>query len=126
VEDLAEAVVAVLGHPAADRQTFHVAGPEIATAGEFARRIASEMKTWTMPLTLPAGALWPVCAFEEWRARLRGKASVLSRQKYPELRAAAWTCDSSRLRELVGFGCPTSLEDGIRRTLAWYRQHGWL
>jgi 2-alkyl-3-oxoalkanoate reductase len=124
--DLAEAAVAALTHPAADRQTFFVAGAEVATAGDFARRIATEMKTWTLPLALPTAALWPVCAFEEWRAGLRGKANVLSRQKYPELRAAAWTCDPSLLRQSLGFACPTTLEQGIRRTLAWYRENRWL
>jgi nucleoside-diphosphate-sugar epimerase len=126
VEDLAQAVVAALSHPGADRETFFVAAQEIVTAGAFARMIASELGAWTVPVRLPASALWPVCAWEEWRARLRGKASVLSRQKIPELRAAAWTCDPARLRERLGFSCQTSVREGIRRTLAWYRRMGWL
>ena len=125
-EDFAQAAVAALSHPAADRETFFVAGSEVATAGRFARMIASEMKTWTVPLALPTAALKPLCAMEEWRARLSGRANVLSRQKYPELSAPAWTCDPTRLRDLLGFSCATSLEDGIRRTLAWYRESKWL
>jgi nucleoside-diphosphate-sugar epimerase len=126
VKDLAGAVVAALSHPAADRETFFVSDPQPATAGDFARRIAAAMGTWTVPLALPTAALWPVCAFEEWRARVRGRANVLSRQKYPELCAPAWTCDPSRLRDCLGYTCPTSLDEGIRETLAWYRGDGWL
>ncbi len=126
VEDFARAVVAALSHPAADRQTFFVAGDEVAAAGRFARMIASEMKTWTVPVALPNAALWLACGFEEWRARLSGRANVLSRQKYPELSAPAWTCDPTRLRDLLDVTCPTPLQAGIRRTLAWYREHQWL
>jgi len=126
VEDLAQAVVTALSHPGADRETLFVAAREVVTARAFARLIASELGTWVVPLSLPAAAVWPVCALEECRARLRGKASVLSRQKVPELRARAWTCDPTRLGERLGFTCPTTVQDGIRRTLAWYRQTGWL
>jgi nucleoside-diphosphate-sugar epimerase len=126
VRDLADAVLAALSHPAADRRTFFVAGPEMATAGDFARLVASEMKVWTLPLALPNAALRPVCAFEEWRARLRGRASVLSRQKYRELCAPAWVCDPGRLREELGVECRTSLAEGVRATNEWYRREGWL
>jgi nucleoside-diphosphate-sugar epimerase len=126
VKDFAEAVVTALAHPAADRQTFFVAHPEPSTASAFARRIADALHVRTVPVALPNAALWPVCAFEEWRARLRGKANVLSRQKYPELCAPAWTCDPSRLRDHLGFTCPTPLDAGIRQTLEWYRDNGWL
>jgi dihydroflavonol-4-reductase len=126
VADLAEAVVATLTRPEADRQTYFVTGTEVVTAGEFARAVAVAMNVWTLPLALPTAALWPVCAFEEMRSRLMGKASVLSRQKYAELRAPAWVCDPAKLREQLGFQCATSLDDGIRQTLAWYREHAWL
>jgi nucleoside-diphosphate-sugar epimerase len=50
----------------------------------------------------------------------------LSRQKYAELRAPGWVCDPTRLRQEVGFVDDTTLENGIAKTLAWYRQEGWL
>jgi len=32
--------------------------------------------------------------------------------------------DTSRARELFGFQASTTLEDGLRRTIAWYRDQG--
>ena len=32
--------------------------------------------------------------------------------------------DTSRARELFGFSATTGLEDGLRRTIDWYRDHG--
>ena len=34
--------------------------------------------------------------------------------------------DISRAREEIGYAPSVSLHDGIRRTLAWYRQVGWI
>jgi nucleoside-diphosphate-sugar epimerase len=34
--------------------------------------------------------------------------------------------DITRAREEIGYAPRVSLDEGIRRTLAWYRQHGWI
>jgi len=34
--------------------------------------------------------------------------------------------DISRARTELGFTPRVGLDEGIRRTLAWYREHGWL
>ena len=125
-QDLAEATVTCLTHPAAIGRTFYVASPAVIRAHALADEIALQMKTWTLPLPLPAAALWPVCVLQEIVSRLTGKANLLSRQKYAELRAPGWACDPARLRQELGFICQTTLKDGIAETLAWYRQHGWL
>ena len=70
--------------------------------------------------------LWPICVIREVVSRLTGKANVLNRYKYVELRSPAWVCDPSRLRRELGFECSTDLKKGITKTLAWYRQQGWL
>ena len=126
VKDLAEAAVTALTHPAANGKTFFVAAPEIVTAGQLAEAIASQMNVWTLPLPLPTAILWPICALQEMLSRLTGKANVLSRQKYPELRAAAWVCDPAKLRQELGFACATDLKHGLAETLQWYRDQRWL
>ena len=126
VRDLAEAVVTSLTHPAAARGTFFVAAPAVVTARQLAEEMAAQMKVWTLPLPLPTPILWPVCALQEMVSRLSGRANVLSRQKYAELRASAWVCDPAKLRRELGFACATDLRKGIAETLAWYREQRWL
>jgi nucleoside-diphosphate-sugar epimerase len=126
VRDLAEAVAASLTTPAASRKTFLVASPDISSSRLLGEEIASQMKTWTLPLPLPTAALWPLCALQDAASHLTGKANVLSRQKYPELTAAGWVCDPGRLRQELNFVCETGLASGVAETLAWYRREGWL
>lgn len=126
VKDLAEAAVTCLTHPAAAGKTFYVAAPEPLTARSLAEAIQSELNTWTLPLPLPTGALWLACAGQEMLSRLTGRANVLSRQKYSELRAPGWVCDPGLLRQTTGFECRTMLPAGLAQTHAWYREAGWL
>ncbi len=126
VKDLAEAAVISLTHPAASGRTFFVASPEIVTAGELVKQIAAQMNVRTLLFPLPAAMLWAICAVQEVLSRLTGKADMLSRHKFVELRSPAWVCDPSELRQELGFACSTDIRNGIAETLAWYRQQGWL
>lgn len=126
VKDLAEAVLAALTHPAAPGQTFFVASHQTVTVRELVRAVAETMQTWTVPLPLPGALLWPICLWADLVAHCTKRATVLGRQKYPELRAAAWLCDPTKLRQELGFECATDLKAGLAATLAWYRQERWL
>jgi nucleoside-diphosphate-sugar epimerase len=126
VKDLAEAAVNCLTDPVAAGKTYFVAGRQIVTARAMAEEIAAQLKVWTLPLPLPTPLLWPICLAQESWSRLTRKASVLSLQKFAELRAPGWVCDPSRLERETGCVCATSLRQGIGETLLWYRQQNWL
>jgi nucleoside-diphosphate-sugar epimerase len=126
VKDLAETAVTCLTHPAAAGKTYFVANREVVTAQAMAEEIAAQMNVWTLPLPLPTSLLWPVCLAQEILSRLTGKPSVLSLQKFAELRAPGWVCDPSLLGRETGCVCATTLESGIPQTLSWYRRHNWM
>lgn len=126
VQDLAQAIVTCLDHPAAARKTYFAACPEIVTARSMAREIAIQMGVWTVPLPLPALMLWPLCLGQQIMSRLTGRASVLDLQKFAELRAPGWVCNPGLLERETGCACPTTLKPGIGQTLRWYRQERWI
>jgi len=124
--DLAEAVVACLGHPAAAGQTYFAASPEIVTAREMGQIIAAHAGYWTIPCPLPTWALWPLCLGQELMARATAKPRLLNLQKFAELRAPGWVCDPSHLKREIGFECRTTLKQGVVETWKWYQDQGWL
>jgi nucleoside-diphosphate-sugar epimerase len=126
VQDLAKTVVTCLTHPAAAGKTYFVASREIVTARRLAEEVAAQMNVWTLPLPVPTALFWLMCLGGEATARLTGKPSVLSLQKFAELRAPGWVCDASRLERETGCACATTLKTGVAQTLTWYRQHHWL
>lgn len=125
-KDLAQATVACLAHPAAAGKVIHVASPEVVTSGALAEQVAELLGKRPFSPSLPGAVLWPVCVLADLAARLSGQPRILGRAKYPELRAPGWVCDTSRLRDEIGFTCATSLRQGLTETLDWYRAHGWL
>jgi len=125
-KDLAEGTVSCLTHPAAEGRIYFIAPLQAVTVHGFCREIARQLNVWTLPLWLPVPVLWPVCVVTELVCRLMGKASLLNRQKYGELRVPGWVCDATRLRNEIGFVASTPLSDGIQQTIAWYRGSGWL
>ncbi len=126
VRDLAEAAVACLQPPAAAGKTFYVAATEVNTAATMAGEIAAQMNRWTIPLPVPTPLLWLLGSLQDVLSSLTRRPNVLSRRKYPELRAPGWVCDPGRLQQDLGLVCPTTLRQGIAETLAWYRRQGWL
>jgi nucleoside-diphosphate-sugar epimerase len=126
VRDLASAVVDCLAHAAAAGKTYFVASKETVTARLMAAEVAAQMGGWTFPLPLPTGVLWPICLVQDGWSRLTGRPSILSLQKYAELRAPGWVCDPTLLERETGCRCATTMKQGIAHTLAWYREHHWL
>jgi nucleoside-diphosphate-sugar epimerase len=126
VEDVARAVLACLEHPASENRIYNVAHTEVLTAHALTAEIGRQLGVKTIQIPLPTPLLWPVCLVGEAIARLSGRPSIVNLQKYPELAAPGWVCDNRRLRDELGCEPATGLQDGIARTLAWYRQQGWL
>jgi nucleoside-diphosphate-sugar epimerase len=126
VEDLAAAIVSALTHANASRETFFVGASEIVTARELTQHVATESGKWTIPLPLPNAVLWLACQWAEFVSRVTQKANVLNAQKYPELQAAGWVCDVSKLKRHLGIECRTTAREGLAKTNQWYRSQGWL
>jgi nucleoside-diphosphate-sugar epimerase len=61
----------------------------------------------------------------ELYGRATNQAVMLTRDKCNEL-FEQWVCDSARARKLLQWEPRVSFEDGIQKTVAWYRQAGWL
>ncbi len=55
-----------------------------------------------------------------------GKSDILNWEKGRDMVADAWTCDVSKAKRDLGFRQQISLEDGIKQTIEWYTENGWL
>jgi nucleoside-diphosphate-sugar epimerase len=55
-----------------------------------------------------------------------GRTLPLNRRRYAEMYAEGFVCRVDRLRERLGIVPAVDLREGMARTAAWYRAHGWL
>jgi len=126
VADLVDGLLAAAACEQAAGRTYFMACEQTVTwrgFGEAAGRVLGRRPRTIVvpwPLASAAALVW------EWAARLSGRAAIISREKIREARCRGWVCDVLRARRELGFTARTSLEDGIERTVAWYREAGWL
>ena len=112
-------------HPGAAGQTFILGGPEVTTLNELVRLIA---KAASVPPPRLHWPVWPV-----WIAGALVEAACVPLRIEPPLyrrRVDFYTksraFDISRARRLIGYAPRVGLQEGIDRTLRWYREKGWL
>jgi nucleoside-diphosphate-sugar epimerase len=124
--DVAAAVLCSLRNDRAMGRTFHVGAEPPCTDEELMEEIAVQLQVRPVRLRIPRAGLSLACVLQEILSKATGRPNMLSRQKLPELLASGWVCSTSRIREDLGFTAPTSLKEGIGRTIEWYRRQGWL
>lgn len=67
-----------------------------------------------------------VCAAADAFGKLTKRVTTLNNDKYQILRQRNWLCDIEPLRRDLGFEPQHDLDSGLRATIGWYRDNGWL
>ena len=122
VDDLVEAMFAALA-AGVENRTYIIAEPRSYTQKEFRSIVARELqKRWVVPVRLPIWAAWVACAVAGKVAKWQMKASTLNLDKFRIMRQRNWKADISTAQRDFGFAPKVDLREGIRRTVAAYRE----
>jgi dihydroflavonol-4-reductase len=125
IDDLVEGFRLCGETPHAAGKTYILAGEEVTTLHELTRMIAEEAGVPPPKLQLPVWPFWLAgAACEAVCAPFRIPPPLYRRRVDFFTKSRAF--DISRAKKDLGFAPKVGLRDGIRRTLAWYREHGWL
>lgn len=111
--------------PAAAGRTYILAGGDVTTLKELTGIIAREAGVSPPRLHLPVWPFWVAGAACEAICAPLGIEPPIYRRRV-DFFTKSRAFDISRARRELGFAPKVALADGIRRTLAWYREHGWL
>jgi dihydroflavonol-4-reductase len=125
VDDLVEGLRLCGEHPAAANRTYILAGGEVTTLNELIALIADVGGVPAPRLHLPVWPFWIAGAVCEAVCAPLGIEPPLYRRRvdfYTKSRAF----DITRARHELGYVPCVGLRDGIKRTLDWYGEHGWL
>jgi nucleoside-diphosphate-sugar epimerase len=125
VRDLARAVLLAAAAPGA-AGLYHIAEPRAYSWEDVASLLGQAMGRRVRPLRVPSCLFAGAAAVTEGLSRLRGEASLFSRDKVRELLAPGWLCETSLAHQDFGFQARIPLDEGLRQTAAWYRSSGWL
>jgi nucleoside-diphosphate-sugar epimerase len=126
VGDLVEGLVAAARQPSASGRTYFLTHAKPVSWSELAETAARIMGRKPRVVRVSARVADMVGACAEAWSRFTGVPGILSREKILEARCSAWICDHRRAAAELNFTAPTSLADGLARTLPWYKEAGWL
>ena len=124
VADLVEALLAAAECPSGE--TFFVSDPRPVCWREFADVLGRALGRAVKTVRISTPLAWTAGLAAEIVSRFSGKPNIVSRDKVLEARQRWWTCDPSKAATLANWRARVSLEEGITRTVAWYREQGWL
>jgi len=125
IDDLVEGFRLAGAVPAARGRTYILAGGEVTTLNELVAIIAGEAGVRPLDVHLPVWPFWTAgVACEAVCAPLGLEPPIYRRRVDFFTKSRAF--DISRARAELGFAPAVDLRSGARRTLAWYREQGWL
>jgi nucleoside-diphosphate-sugar epimerase len=83
-------------------------------------------RPWWIRITAPVWVLRVVTFFGEYIGRMTGKVTALNNDKYNILKQRNWRCDIEPAIRELGYHPEVDLKEGVRRSIKWYKENGWL
>jgi nucleoside-diphosphate-sugar epimerase len=125
IDDLVEGLRLCGEVPRAAGRTYILAGGDVPTLNDLAALIADEAHVPPPRWHFPVWPVWLAGAACESVCAPFGIEPPLYRRRV-DFFTKSRAFDITRARDELGFNPAVTLRDGIRRTLEWYRQHGWI
>jgi len=126
VTDVVEAVFLAMEKGQTGRKYFLSDG-EVYQSSTFSNLIRRELgNPWWIRITAPLWLLRIITFCGEYIGHLTGKVTALNNDKYYIMRQRNWRCDITPARRELGYEPKVQLEEGVRRSIAWYKENGWL
>lgn len=125
IDDLTEALIRAGRHPAAAGECFHIAGQEAVTIEGLAATIAAALGATPAHGFIPLPAARVIALAGDALPGPLRHAAPLTRSRLDFLTHSR-VYDVGKAQRLIGFTAPTPLNDGIVRTVEWYRHEGYL
>ena len=126
VQDVVQAVFLALEKGENGRKYFLSDGL-VYQSTTFSDLIHEELgRPWWIRITAPVWVLRIVTFFGEYVGRMTGKVTALNNDKYNILKQRNWRCDIQPAIDELGYQPKYDLKRGVKETIKWYKDNGWL
>jgi UDP-glucose 4-epimerase len=125
VKDLARGVVKALAVNMPFDEYFVTDGKNYTNL-ELNAAIRGHLNVKTLKFNLPLWILKVISQFNERIAKISGYFPVVNSDKYNELAARSWYCDSKDFWSHLGTSPGYHLDEGVKETVNWYKTNKWI
>lgn len=126
VRDLVDGILAALRSPGAAGRSYFLTHAKPVSWSELTSTAAAIMNRRPKVVRVPVAVATGVGLCAEIWSRVTGRPGIVSREKVREAQCEAWICDHRRAEAELPFRAATPLADGLAKSLAWYKEAGWL
>lgn len=126
VKDIVQAVFLCISK-GVSRRAFFLTDGKVYQSRTFSNLIIRELKARkVLRICAPLWVLKVVSVIAEWWAKMRHTTSTLNTDKYRIMKQRNWRCDITPTIEELGYQPQYQLDKGVKETIAWYKEEGWL
>jgi len=125
VQDLVQAILKASNQTEKGVHTYFIGGDRITNWNEIRDIVSTVLDKKTITLKIKPSWVKKIAGAVETTAALFGSYPVLNREKANEM-ILSWTCSHEKAEKELSYKPDYSLEEGISRTLRWYKKHNWL
>lgn len=125
VQDLVQAIVKAAKQTEKGVNTYFVGGDRITNWNEIKDIVSTVLGKKSITLKIKPDWVKKIAGAVETTSALFGSYPVLNREKANEM-ILTWTCSHDKAAKELSYKPEFTLEEGISRTLRWYKKHNWL
>ena len=126
VQDLVRGMIMAAESDITAGQTYFVGSVEPVSWDDIKHATMAALERRVLTIRVPRLLVPPVASVVEGVCRSFGRYPAFNREKAREIVHAAKICDSTKAQQDFGYQQQVPLDRGIRETIAWYREQGWL
>lgn len=127
VLDVVQAIFKSMDAPAALGKAYFLSDGKIYNSRRFSDLLQQELgNPWVLRIKAPKWLLKGICKVGGTIGRMTGKLIVLNDDKYNILSQRNWRCELEPARRDFGFNPEWTLERGVKASIEWYKEAGWL
>ncbi|MHC1737560.1 MAG: NAD-dependent epimerase/dehydratase family protein [Ignavibacteriaceae bacterium] len=126
VTDLVNGFLLAALSPKAAGQTYFITSEKLYTWEEIGEVTSKIMNKKPFSVKVPHSAVYTIATIAQFFAMFSSKAATLNIEKARDITQQYWICSAEKAKKDFGYAQQISLEEGIRRTVSWYKQQGWI
>jgi len=126
VHQLAEFIIQVIERDDLNKEIFFATDAKIYSHEDIVAAISETIGKTHLKLRIPMPLARCAFGVSDFVAKISGKETILSKEKFKEISAQAWTADPAKAQSLLGWQAHGTLKEKIKETYEWYIANGWL
>jgi nucleoside-diphosphate-sugar epimerase len=126
VSDLVDGLVIAAENSTSAGQIYFISSEEFYTWQQVGESTSKIMNKKPVHIAIPHFVVYTIAAIAQFFALFSSKPATLNIEKARDLTRHAWICSTEKAVKEIGYHQKISIEAGIRRTVSWYKENGWL